>query len=378
MSHSRTLRCICLLAAGLMMTLAAGSALAGSGLRFSPGPTTVYLPTLTYYQVNTELFNTGDAPDRYHLTVTKNMPEDWTLSVCYDGVCYPPQMTVFTIPETGALAPGAATLIDLDITKLFTAGSGTFTVSIVSDSNPALADHVTYTVNDPTNDPVAFHFATGTNVLEAELNQVARFHTAIFNCGTNDDAYLVNVTRDQPQTWSSTICYDGICYPPTESIFRIPEADYLPSGDAMDVDIDFTPLLESGLGSMHIRIESETNSQIMAAYTFYVSTEGLITVEDETPRTLLTRAHAAPNPFNPRTEIRFEVGGDQAHAARVDIYDMRGRQVRSLDAGIVEPGARSVAWDGRDASGEPLGTGVFLARIHVGDQRQDVKMSLIK
>jgi hypothetical protein len=378
MSCPRTLRCICILAVGLALTLAAGSALASGGLRFSPGPTTLYMPGLSYYQVNAELFNTGDTPQRYHLTLTRNMPEDWTLSVCYDGICYPPQAVEFDIPTDNALEPGTSTLIDLDLTKMFSMGTGTFTVTIVGEDDPTLADHVTYTVYDPSNAPYAFHFATGTTVLGGALNQVSRFHTAVFNSGTQDDAYLVTLTRNQPATWSSTICYDGICYSPVQSTFRVPEADYLMAGHATDIDIDFTPMFESGLGSMHLQITSEANSQITAGYTFYVSTEGLIAVQDETPGALLSQACAAPNPFNPRTEIQFVVGGEQTRAARIDIYDMRGRQLRTLDAGDVAPGAHSVAWDGRDASGASLGAGIYLARVQVGDQCQNVKMSLVK
>jgi hypothetical protein len=376
MSRSSALRCLCILACGL--TLAAGPATAASGLRFSPGPTTIYLPEVTFYPVIAELINTGDTADQYHVTLTKSIPDDWVLTLCDSSLCYAPQVTEFTIPPNRSLDPGERRPIDLNITKMSTLGTGTFTITIVSDSNPALRDQVTYTVLDPGNDPVAFHFSTGTNILEAEINEFVRFHTALFNIGTQEDAYTVTVTRDHPQNWVSTICYDGICYAPTQSTFRVPEADYVYAGEVMDIDIDVTPMVQSGIGTLQIRIESLANHQVAAEYTFHVATGSLIAVGDQTPAVALERVYAAPNPFNPRTEICFAVGGDQARTARIDVYDMRGRQVRTLDAGTVEPGAHRVEWDGRGADGGSLGAGVYLARVHVGDQCQDVKMSLVK
>lgn len=382
MSHSRTLRFCCCLVAALVLALGASSAVAGAGLRYSPGPTTVHLASLAYYQVNAELFNTGDTPDRYHLTVTKNIPEDWTLSVCFGGICYPPQLVEFMVPADEALAAGASTLVDLDITKMFTLGTGSFTVSIVSENNPSLVDQVVYTVYDPATDPIAFDFATGATIMAGELNEVSHFRTAIFNYGTQDDAYLVTVTRNHPATWSSTICYDGICYPPTESSFRIPAVGYLPGGSttdsATDIDIDFSPMVDAGAGSMLIQVRSEANNQIVGERMFYVSTDGLIAVGEAAPGAMLSQVQAAPNPFNPRTEIRFLVGGEQTRLARVSIFDMRGRQVRTLDLGEVAPGAHDAVWDGRDGAGAMLGAGVYLARVQVGDQSQNVKLSLVK
>lgn len=377
MSRPRPLSRLLAVAGVLALTLTAGQALAGAGLRYSPGPTTLYMPTLTYYQVHASLVNTGDAPGRYHLSVRHEIPEDWTLSVCYGGICYPPSVTEFTIPTEGTVAPGEAMAIDLDVTKLVTEGNGTFVISIQSLDNPALADHVTYAVYDPTANPVSFFFAPGTTVLEGEMEVVTRFHTALFNNGTQDDAYSLTVTRNQPFPWSSTVCFNGVCYAPDQSQFRIPEFGEVTAGGVVDIDIDFSPFMESGTGSMHLVFASETNPQLTAAYTFYASTEGLIAVPDGAPTPLLGQAYAAPNPFNPQTQIRFEAGV-AGQPAQIDIYDLRGRQVRSLGLGAVVAGSNSVTWDGRDAAGEPVAAGAYMAQVRVGGQSQLVKMSLVK
>ncbi len=378
MSTLRKLACLCSLAGGLMLALTAGPALAAPhGLQYNPGPTTVVMPIFSYYQVIAQLTNTGENADTFHLTVTKDIPDDWTLSVCYGGVCYTPDLVDFIVPETGTLAPGETTEVDLDITTLVTEGPGTYTINITSNSDPSYDEHVTYTVLPLSDAPVAFTFAPGANILPANNGEVVRFHTALFNTGMQDDSYTLTVTRDMPLDWSATVCYDGICYPPSQTDFTVPVTGVVASGGFLDFDLDFTPLFTTGAGSMTLNIASNTDGAVVGSYTYYVSTEGLVGVEDMA-QPLLSGVQATPNPFNPRTEIRFAVGGDHALPAAIDIYDVRGQKVRTLDAGLVAPGSQSVSWDGRDGAGDPLGTGVYLAKVQVGAQTQTVKMSLVK
>ncbi|HPF70932.1 MAG TPA: FlgD immunoglobulin-like domain containing protein [Candidatus Krumholzibacteria bacterium] len=72
---------------------------------------------------------------------------------------------------------------------------------------------------------------------------------------------------------------------------------------------------------------------------------------------------AAPNPFNPRTEIRFTVGEAAAGPVTVEVVDLRGAVVRRLWAGAMAAGPARVAWDGRDDGGRPAGAGLYLVRI---------------
>ena len=84
-----------------------------------------------------------------------------------------------------------------------------------------------------------------------------------------------------------------------------------------------------------------------------------------------------PNPFNPTTEIRFDLPGPGG----VDIvmYDVRGRQVRRLLAGAaLAAGQHSVVWDGRSDSGTEVPPGVYLCRIQTEGTEGRVKMMLLK
>ncbi len=64
-----------------------------------------------------------------------------------------------------------------------------------------------------------------------------------------------------------------------------------------------------------------------------------------------------PNPFNPRTEVRFELEHDSW--TRLAVFDMRGRQIAILQEGMSYAGPVVCAWDGRDASGQDVPSGVY-------------------
>jgi hypothetical protein len=68
-----------------------------------------------------------------------------------------------------------------------------------------------------------------------------------------------------------------------------------------------------------------------------------------------------PNPFNPSTTIRFSV--PRAEHVKLVIYDMLGRQIRTLMDDEVAPGLHSMQWDGRDASGAFVRSGIYFSTV---------------
>ena len=68
-----------------------------------------------------------------------------------------------------------------------------------------------------------------------------------------------------------------------------------------------------------------------------------------------------PNPFNPSTEIRLVVA-NREHVS-VSILDVQGRLVRTLADEVMDPGARSVIWDGQDDAGRGVASGSYVVRL---------------
>jgi hypothetical protein len=83
-----------------------------------------------------------------------------------------------------------------------------------------------------------------------------------------------------------------------------------------------------------------------------------------------------PNPFNPRTTIRFDLPG--AGPVRLVVYDVAGRLIRVLADGELAAGAHEAVWDGRDLSGRFMASGSYLARLEAGGKLTTVRMSLVR
>ena len=80
-----------------------------------------------------------------------------------------------------------------------------------------------------------------------------------------------------------------------------------------------------------------------------------------------------PNPFNPATTIPLAV---PAGAKNVDltIYNVLGQPLRQVWTGPLPAGEHQLTWDGRDAQGQPVATGVYVYRLQVDDQTRTRKM----
>jgi len=70
---------------------------------------------------------------------------------------------------------------------------------------------------------------------------------------------------------------------------------------------------------------------------------------------------ACPNPFNPRTTLRYSVA--EAGAVRLAVYDVNGRRVRTLVDAPRGAGTHSVTWNGTDGSGKRVASGVYVVRL---------------
>jgi len=82
----------------------------------------------------------------------------------------------------------------------------------------------------------------------------------------------------------------------------------------------------------------------------------------------LVFAPATPSPFSAHTVLRYLVPRTGATALRV--YDPQGRLVRTLVDEAAQPaGEHEAAWDGRDAAGTKVRSGLYLARLDAGGRR---------
>ena len=83
-----------------------------------------------------------------------------------------------------------------------------------------------------------------------------------------------------------------------------------------------------------------------------------------------------PNPFNPETTIEFTVPKDGKVV--VTIYNIKGQKVKELLNKQIFAGQLTVSWDGTDAGGRALGSGLYFAKIQQNKTPRVHKMMLMK
>lgn len=83
-----------------------------------------------------------------------------------------------------------------------------------------------------------------------------------------------------------------------------------------------------------------------------------------------------PNPFNPSTAIRYSL--QRTSQVEVAVYNMLGQEVKILENGVQAPGTYETTWDGTDANGHAVASGLYLYRIATDHFTETRKMMLLK
>lgn len=83
-----------------------------------------------------------------------------------------------------------------------------------------------------------------------------------------------------------------------------------------------------------------------------------------------------PNPFNPKTTIRFNLADEGP--ARLAVYDAAGRLLRVLADGEFSAGDHAAEWNGRDDAGLALPSGVYFAKLSSAEGSDRRKLVLLK
>jgi hypothetical protein len=99
--------------------------------------------------------------------------------------------------------------------------------------------------------------------------------------------------------------------------------------------------------------------------------------QDEVVPGLKTALNANyPNPFNPTTTISFELA--ESGNTNLKIYNTKGQLVRQLLNSEMSAGTHHLVWDGRDSSGRPVSSGLYLYRLNSKNYSKTRKMMLMK
>ncbi len=102
---------------------------------------------------------------------------------------------------------------------------------------------------------------------------------------------------------------------------------------------------------------------------------GPVTVQTPARIASLTWRAAWPNPFARRTSVKLAV--PRASTGAVRVFDVQGKEVRTLAEGLFQPGEHTIEWDGRDATGDPAAAGLYFISAQVGSERARLRVARV-
>ena len=83
-----------------------------------------------------------------------------------------------------------------------------------------------------------------------------------------------------------------------------------------------------------------------------------------------------PNPFNPITTIRYDLPEDGP--VSIIIYDLMGREIKTLVKQVSAPGRYSVNWNGRNQWGKQIASGMYFYRMETPKFQSVKKLIFLK
>ncbi len=86
-----------------------------------------------------------------------------------------------------------------------------------------------------------------------------------------------------------------------------------------------------------------------------------------------------PNPFNPTTTIPFVIPDyARGQKVKINVYNVLGQKVATIFNGVARVGLNTVTWDGKNSSGRPVGSGIYIYQLKGKNVSLQRRMLLIK
>jgi len=262
--------------------------------------------------------------------------------------------------------------------------SGTFTYSPIENFNGS--DSLTFSVSD------GILLDTGTvNITVVGLNDAP----SSFALSEQDSVYITmdNFATDSISfTWDESIDVDGdeLLYDFTASLIVNGQvkAEYNSSSLTIrEMKIDHQSVFDEIFAAQAMFGEIEWDVSVRDSMVEVTSENGALTlgvnasaavlsINGELLPEVFSLHQNYPNPFNPVTKLRYDLP-ENGHV-NITIYDMLGREVKTLINQTQDAGYRSIIWDATNDYGKPVSAGLYLYQIQAGEYMQTKKMVLLK
>lgn len=268
---------------------------------------------------------------------------------------------IFPLHGSGALATLVFEVIDT--AKIGQSSSIRVDRFMINEGRPyTLIQDATFTIGEGSE---LMLFYDSHNFGAVEVGKSKQWQFSISNQGTAD-LLVVDIYSDSTQ-----FAFEPTTFPIT-----------LRSDQSEDITVTFWPSTEDTI-SGRLRITSNDPQHPIEIVTLSGSGTTFTAIDDPIELNRLPEKYRLfqnyPNPFNPNTDIRFQIA-DRRYPVHttLKIYNILGREVRTLVNTLQEPGHYTYIWDARDATGREVSTGVYLYRFQAGEFSETKRMVYVR
>jgi len=188
------------------------------------------------------------------------------------------------------------------------------------------------------------------------------FHSPLANHLSVADTLIVQMFAEMPEGWDMHFCHGGICYNPYAEFPVLPDAP-----DSLTIMSWVGDL--PGRGAVDLMLQSKRNPSL-ARYCSYRAFFGEGSVESADPLPTAARAaiRAAVSPNPASGVVSFTLRHPGAPTGVLSIFGIDGQLIRRYDSVELRSGDATLRWDGRDAAGAALPSGLYPYRFEAGGE----------
>ena len=219
----------------------------------------------------------------------------------------------------------------------------------------------------------SFSFTFDSDTIIVGPDSVGLFEGILYNHSNNEInikvARLIDFTNED---WNSSICIDSICY--SQSIDSVIVS--IAEGDSTTCGV---LAWTNGVGSDHIQLKIvelfNISNNISVNINFLTQTD--LNIDDKYPvANSIDILSCFPNPFNPSILLEYKI--EKRNHVQLDVYNILGKNVKSLVKEVQEAGNYNTKWDGNNRFNKQLPSGAYFLKIQSGEYYMIKKITLIK
>ena len=299
--------------------------------------------------------------------------EDQDFSVVFDfNLTTPLRPFINLLPVLSDNTVTASILVDTLSIDFPDDWNGDLMVDLIADwiDLPLPNDTTRFTINvSPTQDPPrAFEWVSASvdSINITQLNALDNFTLKWTESADVDQDTIDYIVYANVGQYSKEEIYDttGLSYPiPYQDIAEEAFRD-VPGNNAT---IRFSVWAYDGTDSLKISGDDRV---------LYVNRYEYLKLEENGIPSSFALHDNYPNPFNPKTQIRFNL--PQRNDVNITIYNMLGQKVKVFSMINTPAGTHSITWNAANQNGQPLSAGVYLYQMISKDFVQTRKMVLLK